>query len=258
MKTLPHALLLAGATLVAPMLAHAQATGPAPATEPPVHAFTGKVSLYSEYEYRGLAQTSEKPALQLNLDYAHASGFYVGTFISNVKWLKDFADLGGFSTKANLEWDIFAGYKREIAKDLTFDVGYLRYEYPRSGAFNPSPNTDEGYVGLTYGPVGVKYSYSFSNLFGVPNSKHSDFLEANLALPLIDKLTLTGHVGHQRYKNFDAASYTVWKLGAVYDFGNGLNAGAYYKDTDAESALYTVKGRDWSDGRFVAFVSYSF
>jgi uncharacterized protein (TIGR02001 family) len=243
MKTTPQALLLAAA-LLAPVLAQAQ--------------FTGKVSLYSEYEYRGIAQTSEDPALQLNLDYAHASGFYAGTFVSNIKWLKDFADIGGFSTKANVEWDIFAGYRREIAKDLTLDVGYLRYEYPRSGAFNPSPNTDEVYAGLAYGPVSVKYSYALSELFGVANSKHSDFLEANLAYPLMDKLTLTGHVGHQRYKNFGAADYTVWKIGAVYDFGNGLNAGAYYKGTDAESSVYTVKGRDWSDDRVVAFVSYSF
>jgi uncharacterized protein (TIGR02001 family) len=243
MKTLSQALVLLAAVL-APAAAQAQ--------------FTGKVSLFSEYEYRGIAQTSEKPALQLNLDYAHASGFYVGTFVSNVKWLKDFADIGGFSTRANVEVDIFAGFKKEIVKDLTLDVGYLRYEYPRSSEFNPSPNTDEVYAGLAFGPVSVKYSYSLSELFGVPNSKHSDFIEANLAYPLIDKLTLTGHIGKQRYKNFSDADYTVWKVGAVYDFGNGLNVGAYYKGTDARSSVYTVKGRDWSDDRAVAFVSYSF
>ena len=60
------------------------------------HSFTGKVALYSEYEYRGIAQTSEKPALQLNLDYAHASGFYLGTFLTNIKWLEDIAERGAF------------------------------------------------------------------------------------------------------------------------------------------------------------------
>ncbi len=229
------------------------------------HSFTGKVALYSEYEYRGISQTSEKPALQLNLDYAHASGFYAGTFISNIKWLKDAAEAGGFSTDAKIEWDIYAGYKFEVVKDWTLDVGYLRYEYPSSGAFNPKPNTDEVYAGVTYGPVSVKYSYSLNDTFGVPESEGSDFLEANLAYPIVDKLTLTGHVGHQRYKGTQAhgfhngdLSYTVWKLGGVYDFGNGLNAGAYVKGTDAEGALYTIKGKDWSKDRLVAFVSYSF
>jgi len=249
MRTLPKALLLAAATSVLPGVAIAQDSP---------HSFTGKVALYSEYEYRGISQTAEKPAVQLNLDYGHASGFYAGTFISNIKWLKEAAEVGGFSSNANIEWDIYLGFKKEIVKDVTLDVGYLRYEYPSSSDFNPKPNTDEVYIGLGYGPVSVKYSYATSDTFGVANSEGSDFIEANLALPIVDKVTLTGHVGHQKYKNSSALDYTVWKIGAVYDFGNGLNAGAYYKGTDAESSLYTYKGKDWGKDRLVAFVSYSF
>ncbi|MGZ5573387.1 MAG: TorF family putative porin, partial [Usitatibacter sp.] len=59
-----------------------------------------------------------------------------------------------------------------------------------------------------------------------------------------------------RHNNF--LSYTVWKGGATWDFGGGFTAGAYYKGTDAESVAYTVKGKDWSKGRAVAFVAYSF
>jgi uncharacterized protein (TIGR02001 family) len=239
------------AALLAAGTVHAQATSP--------HTFAGKVALYSEYEYRGISQTSEKPALQLTLDYAHASGFYLGTFVTNIKWLKDAAEVGGFSTNAEIEWDIYGGYKFEVAKDVLLDVGYLRYEYPSSGAFNPKPNTDEVYVGLGYGPFSVKYSYALSDTFGVPNSEGSDFIEANVAYPIDGtKFTVTGHLGHQKYKNNSALDYTVYKLGFVYDFGNGLNAGAYYKGTDAESALYTYKGRDWGKDRLVGFVSYSF
>jgi uncharacterized protein (TIGR02001 family) len=145
-------------------------------------------------------------------------------------------------------------------KDLTLDVGYLRYEYPRSGSFHPKPNTDEFYAGLTWTFLNVKYSHSINDTFGVPNSKNSYFIEANVAYPLpaLPKLTLTGHVGYQDYKNNDALSYTVWKAGAVYDFGGGFNAGAYAKGTDAENALYTYKGKDWSRDRLVAFVAYTF
>jgi Bacterial protein of unknown function (Gcw_chp) len=35
--------------------------------ETPVHSFTGEAALHSEDEYRGISQTSEKPAAQLNL-----------------------------------------------------------------------------------------------------------------------------------------------------------------------------------------------
>src|SRR5687767_1462794 len=110
------------------------------------HSFSGKAALYSEYEYRGISQTSEDPALQLTLDYAHASGFYLGTFVTNIKWLKDTAIAGGFSTGADIEWDIYGGYKFEVMKGWTLDLGYLRYEYPSSGALNPKPNTGETYA----------------------------------------------------------------------------------------------------------------
>jgi uncharacterized protein (TIGR02001 family) len=253
-------LLLAGALGLSLTAGIARAQAPAPAAPESPHSFTGKVALYSEYEYRGISQTSEKPALQLNLDYAHASGFYLGTFLTNIKWLEDTASAGGFDSDAKLEWDIYAGYKMEIAKDLTLDVGYLRYEYPSSGSFNPKPNTDEIYAGLTYSFFNVKYSHSINNTFGVPNSKNSYFIEANVAYPLpaLPALTITGHIGHQEFKNNDALSYVVWKLGAVYDFGKGFTAGAYYKGTDADEGVYTVKGKDWAKDRLVAFVAYTF
>ena len=253
MTKLPQALALAGLAGAAlmPAVASAQSSP---------HSFTGKVALYSEYEYRGISQTSEKPALQLNLDYGHASGFYIGTFLTNIKWLEDAAEVGGFDTNAKLEWDIYLGWKKEIAKDVLLDVGYLRYEYPSSGAFNPKPNTDEIYAGITWTFLNVKYSHSINDTFGVPNSKNSYFIEANIAYPIeaVKGLTLTGHLGYQEFKNNDALSYMVWKAGAVYDFGNGFNVGGYFKGTDAEEALYTYKGKDWSKERLVAFVAYTF
>jgi uncharacterized protein (TIGR02001 family) len=266
MQKLSKALLLAGVAGLS------LSAGIARADDPP-SPFTGKVALYSEYEYRGISQTSEKPALQLNLDYAHPSGFYVGTFMSNVKWLKDTAELLGETTNAQMEIDLYVGFKKELVKDWTFDVGYLRYEYPNSKGFAPAtvkPNTDEAYIGVSYGPATLKYSYSFNNTFGVPNSKGSDYIELSIAQPLIEnKLTLTGVLGYQRYAgtqelpggvhfNNDDFSYGVWKIGVVYDFGKGLNVGAYYKGTNADSQFYTYKGKDWSDDRLVAFVSYSF
>ena len=257
--------ILAVSSLVASGAAFAQAAAPASP-----HTFTGKVALYSEYEYRGISQTSEDPALQGTFDYAHASGFYVGTFITNIKWLKDTADVVNDSTSAKIEWDIYGGYKWGFAANWTLDVGYLRYEYPSSKALGfpvtvlAKPNTDEVYIGVSYGPATLKYSYAFSELFGVIDSEGSDYLELAVNQPIWDKLTLNAVIGHQRYagvqngfnnSNFD---YTVWKLGATYDFGNGFTAGGYWKDTDADPQYFTFKGKDWSKGRAVGFVAWSF
>jgi uncharacterized protein (TIGR02001 family) len=49
-------------------LASGTALGQSAAPASP-HTFTGKIAPYSEYEYRGISQTSEDPALQLTLDY---------------------------------------------------------------------------------------------------------------------------------------------------------------------------------------------
>jgi uncharacterized protein (TIGR02001 family) len=260
MTRLPKALALAGLALASLLPAAATAQ-----TSP--HAFTGKVALYSEYEYRGQSQTSEKPALQLTLDYAHASGFYAGTFLTNIKWLEDTGEVLGTPIDGKIEWDIYAGYKWGFAEGWTLDVGYLRYEYPGSngvpGAFL-KPNTDEVYAGVSFGPATLKYSYGVSEIFGVIDSKGSDYLELAVNQPLMDRVTLNALVGHQRYKGtqngFDnsAFDYTVWKVGATYDFGGGLNAGAYYKDTNADPAFFTFLGKEWTKGRLVGFVSYAF
>ncbi len=263
MKTIAKHLALAGAVALSltsyqAIAQQAVPTAPAPAAAAPENTLVPKVSLYSEYEYRGISQTAEKPAVQFNLDYTHTSGFYLGTFVSNIKWLKEAAKAGGFSTSAQIEWDLFGGYKFEIAKDVTLDVGYLRYEYPSSGAFNPSPNTDEIYVGIGSGPFSAKYSHSTSNLFGFANSKNSTFTEVNWAQEILPKLTANAQIARQTVKNNGDYSYTVYKLGATYDLGDGWAAGGYVKNTNAKEAFYTVNGKDLGKARLVAFVAKSF
>lgn len=240
---------------------------PAAAPAAPESSLVPKVSLYTEYEYRGISQTSEKPALQFNLDYSHPSGFYLGTFVSNIKWLKDYKSVGAVSDSASVEIDLFGGYKFEVAKDLTADVGFLHYEYPSAKGLPglPKPNTNEVYVGLTYDAFNVKYSYSTGDTFGVAKSKGTTFLEFNFSKEVAPKLTLNAQVAKQKYKgnffgfdNDKELTYTVYKIGATYDLGDGWNVGAYGKDTNAKEANYTIKGKDWSKGRLVAFVSKSF
>ncbi len=274
MKKIAKAIAMTGSVLFALNGMHAMAqqapaaAAPAAAPEPtPEHTFVPKVSLYTEYEYRGISQTSEKPAVQLNLDYSHSSGFYLGTFISNINWLKDYKAIGAVKDSSAVEIDLFGGYKFEVAKDLTLDLGYLHYEYPgaKGLAGLPKPNTDELYIGATYSFFNLKYSYSTGDTFGVAKSKGTTFVELNYSQEVAPKLTLTGQIAKQTYKgtfagfnNDKELTYSVYKLGASYDLGDGWAAGGYYKDTNAKKENYTVKGKDWSKGRLVAFVSKSF
>src|SRR5258707_3952457 len=67
---------------------------PAPAAPASDHTFTANVALASQYIFRGLTQTNEKPAIQGGFDYSHASGVYVGTWLSNINWFTD-QNIGG-------------------------------------------------------------------------------------------------------------------------------------------------------------------
>jgi uncharacterized protein (TIGR02001 family) len=169
------------------------------------------VSLTSDYRYRGISQTRLKPALQGGLDYSHPSGFYVGTWLSTIKWIKDF---GG---KADVEWDIYGGYKGEITKGLGFDVGVLSYQYPDHD-FAISPVTNEIYGALTFGPATVKYSHSVSNLFGFADSKNSGYLDLSATFEVGGGVSVTPHVGYQKVAHNSDFSYTDYSLTAAKDF----------------------------------------
>ena len=115
MKKSLIALALAGA-FSAPTFAQtaAPAAEAAPASD---HTFTGNAGLFSEYRFRGIAQTFAKPAFQGGFDYSHSSGFYVGNWNSNVSSGAGFAE-------GNLEMDFYGGYKMAVGSNLTLDFGF--------------------------------------------------------------------------------------------------------------------------------------
>ncbi|MDG0853063.1 TorF family putative porin [Roseateles puraquae] len=220
MKLSPSLLVLAMAAVVLP----------AAADEPAPDPLSFNIGAVSEYRYRGISQTRLKPALQGGIDYADPSGFYVGTWASTIKWIKD---AGG---DAQVEIDLYGGYKTEISKGLTLDVGLLQYYYP-SNKLNPSANTLEVYGALSFGPVTAKYSQSTTNLFGFADSKNSGYFDVTANFDLGDGMTLTPHVGHQTVKRNSAASYTDYSLTLAKDFSGLVVSGAVI-GTDASKTAY--------------------
>ncbi|WP_422011953.1 TorF family putative porin [Roseateles sp.] len=242
MKLSPSLLVLALAAVALPALAD----------EPAPDPLSFNVGAVTEYRYRGISQTRLKPALQGGIDYADPSGFYVGTWASTIKWIKD---AGG---DADFELDLYGGYKTEISKGLTLDVGVLQYLYP-SNKLNPSANTLEVYGALSYGPFTAKYSHSTTNLFGFPSSKNSGYLDVSANVDLGDGLTLTPHVGHQTVKHNSAASYTDYSLTLAKDFAGLVLSGAIV-GTDANKTAYAspVNGKFMGKTTFVVGLKKTF
>ena len=243
-KTLIAAAVLGALSVPGVVLAEdAPAAAPSP--------FTGNVTLASEYMYRGIGQTNRKPAIQGGFDYAHPSGFYVGTWGSSISWLGD-AGYGSY----NLEWDVYGGYKFEAAKDVTVDIGGLQYYYPGERATAAdgwaNPNTFEVYGAVSYKWITAKYSHSTTNLFGFADSKNSGYFDLSANYDLGDGLALQGHVGHQTVKNFGDASYTDYKIGITKDVGFGV-VGLAYIDTNAKGDVgqpyHNAYDKDLGKGR---------
>ncbi|WEN40921.1 hypothetical protein CKCBHOJB_00454 [Thauera sp. GDN1] len=213
-----------------------------------VHAedspFSANVGLVSDYAYRGWSQTDERPALQGGFDYAHESGLYAGVWGSNVSWLSD----GNSEVSNSLELDLYGGYKGTVGA-IGYDVGLLQYYYPGSypKPYN-SPNTLEGYLGLSWEFLSFKYSYAFTDLFGYDKSDGSQYYDLGAAVDVGYGITLSAHVGYSDIKGQD--DYTDWKLGLAKEYG-GFNFGLHYVDTDVDNA-------DLADERVILSVSKSF
>jgi conserved hypothetical protein, proteobacterial len=211
------------------------------------------VGATTDYRYRGISQTRVKPAIQGGVDYSNGP-FYVGAWASSIKWVKD---LGGDS---DVEIDVYGGYKGEISKELTYDVGVLTYIYP-SNKLNPSANTTEIYGALTYGPATLKYSHALTDTFANPDSENSYYLDLSATFDLGGGLMLTPHIGYQKIKgpNDGVGSYTDYALTLSKDFSGLLVSGAVI-GTDADKGFYSspVNGKELGKTTFVVSVKYVF
>ncbi|EGF31101.1 hypothetical protein IMCC9480_368 [Oxalobacteraceae bacterium IMCC9480] len=218
----------------------------------PDNELSFNAALSSDYRYRGISQSRLKPAISAGADFVNnPTGFYVGTWASSIKWIKD---AGG---KGDIELDIYGGKRGEIVKDVSYDVGVLTYVYP-SNNLGTSANTTEIYGQVGYGPGYVKYSHSVTNLFGFADSKNSGYLDIGANIDVAEGTVLNLHVGHQSVKNNSYSSYTDYKVGVTKDFGF-LSGSLAVIGTDAKTGAYpTPSGKDNGKTALVVAISKTF
>ena len=252
----------------------------------PASDFTASynVGLFSQYIFRGLTQTNNKPALQGGFDVNHKSGLYIGGWASNVSWLRDNANeaVGPvYQSGGSLEIDLYGGFKTDV-KGVGIDIGALQYYYP--GALNKAvydkANTTELYGALSYGWLQAKVSsvvskdaWAFGKKYNAGTNGDDErgtyYAELNANIPLADTgITALIHVGRQEFNQAKSlptnpeASYTDWKLGLTKGFDGGLNIGAFYTDTNISTANaaanWTYAGRNIGDSTGTVFVQKTF
>lgn len=233
--------LITSALSFAAFAGTAQAQAPAAPASP--HTLSGNVGLYSQYIFRGLTQTNREPAIQGGFDYSHSSGLYIGTWATNISWLRDSA---AYNAGGSGEFDLYGGFKGSFGKsDFSYDVGLLYYGYPG----DPAPGAVKADTLEVYGALGwkwlvAKYSYSLNNkTFGVTDSRGTWYLDLGADIPLGETgFTLNLHYGKQKFDgngglNNALLSYKDWKIGVTYALPNDFTVGAFYTDTSGANPL---------------------
>lgn len=207
---------------------------------------TGTATIVSDYDWRGWTQTNYDPALQLSIDYANESGWYVGTWGSNVgSGLLDGSD-------PSTEVDVYTGFKGEFGQGFGWDVGLNYYAYPGAS----DANTVEIYGKLSYSVITGSLFYT-DDYFDSGESAY--YISLDAAIPA-GPLSIDLHAGLSDGDAFDfnnplvgyTDGFTDYSIGVSYT-ANNLTLGLKWVTQDSDDAFYAAD----KDDRVILSVSTS-
>lgn len=203
-------------------------------------AVSGNIGGTSNYLWRGVTQTNDAVAIQGGIDYSHDSGFYAGTWASNVD----------FGNDTSYELDLYAGYGGNITDDLSYDFGYLYYAYPDAEG---SIDFGELHGTITWKWVELSYSHVINagdDVAAEPfDNKDMSYLAATASFPLTEKLSLSFHYGNSTGDVVEA-----WFAEDNYaDYNVTLSA-----DTSIGTVSFMVSDTDLTDDDAKIALGYSY
>lgn len=204
-------------------------------------SFSANVTLTSDYIIRGISMTDEAPAIQGGLDWQSDSGFYVGTWGSNVE----------FGNDASAEIDFYAGFRGAYGA-FNYEIGASYYWYPATSAPGLSfwdAHVDAGY---NFGPAAVTLGLAYSpDNFGPAVNDAALYTSAEFTAPVAEMMTLRASVGYSALEG--VPNYIDWNAGATFHVYDWFNLDVRYFDTD-----YTAICGTACDARVVVKISRVF
>ncbi len=206
--------------------------------------FSGTVTATTDYDWRGVTQTAQNPALQGSLDYASDMGFHIGAWASNV-------DFGGGDP--NIEIDLYAGWGG--GETFVWDTGIVYYTYAGESSFNfPEIYGSLGWEWIT---GKISYSWDFAG-----TSETAFYYEGNIDYPLPANFSLLGHLGYSDGDGIEAAygqdNYMDWSAGLGYTWGHFDFALKWVDGEDLETLRDTPHDISSTEARAIFTVSTTF
>ncbi|MEW9797364.1 TorF family putative porin [Alteromonas sp. CYL-A6] len=195
--------------------------------------WTANASAGSNYIWRGLTQSTNEAVVQGGIDYAHESGFYAGTWASNVQYAAD--DVYSY------EHDMYFGFAGE-AGDISYDVGYLYYNYDAEAEFDFAEiYATVGYNNLSatlYLLAHTEADEGEGQDFGFAQAS---YISVDYSIPLESGAEVGLHLGHHQGDFAEAfngltESYSDWGVSLSKDGFSFLVSGTTM-DSDEPAAL---------------------
>ena len=193
---------------------------------------SGSFTFVSDYRFRGVSLSHNKPAAQLGAVYDDARGWYAGAFASTVQ----FAD----PSSRELQTTAFGGYVWRFGSGLSSEVGADYSAFTGPGAYS----YPEAYWGIAYENVSGRLYYAPRYFV---HDSDAIYGEVNGAQPLLDHVRLLAHAGILR--NTSENLYTGSSVHHVFDarLGVGVDFDQFsvqlnWVGSNSANAAYPVTG----------------
>lgn len=212
----------------------------------------GSVTLGTDYVFRSLSISNEKPQIKGDFNWTHDSGLYVGVWSSNT-------DFGGPGN--SMELDPYIGFSGTLHDSAwSYDTGFWYYHFPGSQS---DLDYWEVYGTLTYildnlsisGSLWYADNYFGDDFFGDESSLS---YHAILAYQLPGGLRLSARLGEQTFDEPAGLSdqdYLYYDIGVTKDY-QGFSLELRWHDSDGVKPA--LVDPDLADARLVAGITKSF
>jgi uncharacterized protein (TIGR02001 family) len=247
------------------------------------YSISANIGVVSNYMWRGVTQTLDGAAVQGGLDFTHESGFYAGTWASNIDWNDEGSsqeviipldpatgepatdndgNLIGVTSGSsnndspNYELDIYLGYGGSVNDDFSYDLSAIYYAYPDGRDSNFAElGASATYKWFTLGLAYTVYGANDDGLFDNGDFYYYGSFEYG-DLPF--GLAFSARGGYYDFNNNEVVvgALVDTSTGAIYDETESANYWHYGASINKDAGDFGTFSLNWDQNNGNTDVGY--
>jgi uncharacterized protein (TIGR02001 family) len=197
------------------------------------HSLSANIGAVSNYMWRGISQTGNGAAVQGGVDYGHSSGFYAGTWISNVDW---------GSSDPSYELDLYGGFGGDVG-EFSWDLNTIYYAYPDTDDANFWEIGASGTFKMF--TVGLAYTIDGQADEPAPYRDGDIYYYGSVSFDLPQGFGIGATLGYTDFDDFGSeADYTHWQVSVSKDAGDFGEFSLNYDQNDGGDDKLVATDKD--------------